>query len=191
MEMQTKSSIRKFIYTKRQSLDTDFIDDNSLKICQRVVALKEFHDADVIYTYVGFHQEVATRPLIEEAWRCGKTVAVPKVDGWNLTFCELSSFEQLSAGYCDIPEPNGCPIAESETALMIMPGVAFDKQCNRVGYGQSFYDRYLRKHTHHESIALAFDFQIIKEGVPCEDTDVRPRVVITENQIFRKGEPYA
>lgn len=184
--METKTVLRKMIYKKRAALSAEEIADESGKICRKVIALPAFLEADTVYTYIGFRGEVDTRQIIEEAWQLNKTVAVPKVVGWNLTFCELESFEQLTAGYFNIPEPEGCPEAESETAFMVMPGVAFDERCNRIGYGQSFYDRYLKKHVKHPTAALAFDFQIIPEGVPSEETDVRPDILLTQTRMFEK-----
>ena len=70
------------------------------------------------------------------------------------------------------------------TAFMLIPGVAFDPACHRVGYGQGFYDRYLEAHVQHPTVALAFDFQI-KEAVPFEETDICPQMVLTETTEYR------
>ena len=67
---------------------------------------------------------------------------------------------------------------------MIMPGVAFDKQNHRVGYGGGFYDRYLEKHPSLKRIAAAFEFQILPE-VPTEPTDISPEIIVTEKQCIR------
>ena len=64
-----------------------------------------------------------------------------------------------------------------------MPGVAFDEQCHRVGYGGGYYDRYLEKHPGLIHIALAFEFQIFPE-VPSEEHDIRPEMIVTENRIL-------
>lgn len=66
---------------------------------------------------------------------------------------------------------------------MIMPGVAFDNNCHRVGYGGGFYDRYLEKHPKVKRIAAAFEFQILPE-VPTEPTDIAPEMIVTEKQII-------
>ena len=122
--------------------------------------------------------------LIEEAWKAGKEVAVPKVDGKDMIFYKLTDFSQLEPGYFGIPEPARGEIVEWEDALMIMPGVAFDKNNHRVGYGGGFYDRYLEKHPDLKRIAAAFEFQILSE-VPTEPTDISPEIVVTEKQCMR------
>ena len=83
---------------------------------------------------------------IEKAWADGKEIAVPKVQGLDMIFYKLTDFAQLEPGYYGIPEPVSGEIVQWEDALMIMPGVAFDRQNHRVGYGGGFYDRYLEKH---------------------------------------------
>ena len=67
-------------------------------------------------------------------------------------------------------------------ALMIMPGVAFDRANHRVGYGGGFYDRYLEKHPQLERVAIAFSFQMLPE-VPTEPTDICPQIIVTEEEI--------
>ena len=91
--------------------------------------------------------------------------------------------DQLEPGYFEIPEPTTGVPAEDEEAILIVPGVAFDRNRHRAGYGQGFYDRYLEKHPHHKTVAVAFDFQIVDE-VPSEPTDICPQMVITESEIY-------
>lgn len=68
-------------------------------------------------------------------------------------------------------------------ALMIMPGVAFDRENHRVGYGGGFYDRFLEKHPDIRRVAVAFDFQILDQ-VPTEPTDICPQIIVTQSDTF-------
>ena len=70
---------------------------------------------------------------------------------------------------------------------MIMPGVAFDRENHRVGYGGGFYDRFLEKHPDIQRIAVAFSFQMMSE-VPVEPTDIFPQIIVTENDIICRRE---
>ena len=88
----------------------------------------------LLYTsYADYNHEVMTGFLIEEAWKKGKEVAVPKVVGKDMVFYKLTDWKQLEPGYFGIPEPAYGEIVEWEDAVMIMPGVAFDNNCHRVG----------------------------------------------------------
>ncbi len=181
--METKQGIRKQIRRLRDGQTPEEIFEKSRMICERIAGTEQFQKAECIYTYVGCKNEVMTQTLIETAWRLGKRVAVPKVCGRDMVFGLLTDFAQLKEGYFGIPEPEELIPAGEEEALMIMPGVAFDRLRRRVGYGGGFYDRYLAAHTHHMTIAAAFEFQVLEE-VPWEDTDIVPRMLVTENGIY-------
>ena len=73
----------------------------------------------------------------------------------------------------------------SVTALFLVPGVAFDKDRHRCGYGKGFYDRYLSRHTQHATVAMALDFQIV-ETVPSDVYDICPQMLITPTMIYGK-----
>ena len=136
-------------------------------------ALPEFRNAQRILAYADYNHEVMTGFMIEEAWKQGKEVAVPKVVGQDMVFYKLTDFAQLEKGYFGIPEPAHGEIVQWEDAMMIMPGVAFDPQNHRVGYGGGFYDRFLEKYPMIKRVAVAFEFQILP-SVPTEPTDISP-----------------
>ncbi len=183
--METKQSIRKLVFERRKRALPEHLAAGSHMICKKIQELAEFQNSEWLYTYMDFNREVCTRELIEAAWKSGKRVAVPKVEGKNMTFYEITSFDQLKPGYFQIPEPEGCRASDSEDALMIIPGVAFDCMCHRIGYGQGFYDRYLSTHCLHKTAAVAFDFQVM-EQVPWETLDVLPQILITETKIYKQ-----
>ena len=145
--------------------------------------LPEFQNSSRILAYADYNHEVMTGFIIEEAWKAGKEVAVPKVVGQDMVFYKLIDFSQLEKGYFGIPEPARGEIIQWEEALMIMPGVAFDRENHRVGYGGGFYDRFLEKHPQIKRLAVAFDFQILDE-VPVEPTDISPEIIATETFTF-------
>ena len=75
-------------------------------------------------------------------------------------------------GYCNIPEPTGAePEADDPTALVLMPGLAFDSQGHRIGYGGGFYDKFLAAEPNHPTLALCYDFQMV-ENLETEEFDV-------------------
>ena len=107
-----------------------------------MVSLPEYEAASCVYCYVDYNHEVQTWPIMEQAIKDGKRVAVPRVDGTAMDFYYIASREDLEAGYFGIMEPkHGLPMAEERDALFLMPGVAFDRAHHRVGYGGGFYDR--------------------------------------------------
>ncbi len=135
-----------------------------------------------------YNKEASTRPIIEEAWRLGKKVAAPKVFGEDMRYFYIHSYDDVAPGYFNIPEPDetrNLKEAADETALLLVPGVAFDKDRHRCGYGKGFYDRYLSRHTQHATVAMALDFQIV-ETVPSDVYDICPQMLITPTMIYGK-----
>ena len=103
-------------------------------------------------------------PMLEQALRDGKKVAVPKVYGEEMKFLYLDDLTQVEKGYAGIPEPIADePVADDETALVLMPGLAFDPQGHRIGYGGGFYDKFLAAEPNHPTLALCYEFQMLPE----------------------------
>ena len=181
--METKKDIRKRIFSRRKEASERELLENSRAVFRRVQGCEQYRKARTVYAYMDFNREVMTREFIRQVWADGKQVAVPKVHGKDMTFYVLESFDQLEPGYFGIDEPVRGKIADDEQALLIVPGVAFDLQRHRIGYGQGFYDRYLSVHTNHSTIAVAFEFQVL-EHVPSESTDICPQLLITEQRVL-------
>ena len=179
-----KKAIRKQVFAARKAHTDQQIDDWSRKIAETVTALPEYSNSRRILAYADYNHEVMTKYIIEAAWNDGKEVAVPKVVGQDMVFYKLTDFAQLEKGYFGIPEPARGEIVQWEEALMIMPGVAFDRQNHRVGYGGGFYDRFLEKHPYITRVAVAFEFQMMSE-VPVEPTDISPEIIVTEKEIYK------
>lgn len=182
--METKQDIRKEIFKRRKEATSSQILTNSTAICERLCSLSEFSEAEWIYLYIDCKNEVMTEGIMKEALRLGKHVAAPRVEGKDMVFYEIHSYDELEPGYFGIMEPkDGLSRVECEDAFLVMPGVAFDSKKHRAGYGGGFYDRYLSVHTGLYKAAVAFDFQIVQQ-VPTEPTDILPDVVITETTIY-------
>ena len=180
--MEEKRLIRKQIFAARKQCSDAQVEEWSHQITDQVLKLSEFMKANHILAYADYNHEVVTEYLIKEAWKAGKEVAVPKVVEKDMVFYKLTDFARLEPGYFGIPEPVSGEIVNWSKALMIMPGVAFDRANHRVGYGGGFYDRYLEKHPQLERVAIAFSFQMLPE-VPTEPTDICPQIIVTEEEI--------
>lgn len=180
-----KKEIRRLVFGRRREADEGAMRAASQEICRRVIDTPAFQSASAIYVYMDCKGEVSVRPLLETAWRMKKRTAAPRVTGpGEMRYYYLSSYRDLKPGYCGIMEPATDEEAREENALLIVPGVAFDRNCRRCGYGQGFYDRYLAAHPGHPTIALAFEFQIMEE-IPADSHDVRPQMLITEKEIYQ------
>lgn len=181
-----KKIIRKAIKELRAGHTEEEIHAMSGKILEHCVSLPEYRDAEVIYAYVDCKREVETRELIRTAWAENKRVAVPKIVGKEMKFFYITSLEEdLEDGFFGIREPREVNPALEEEALMFMPGVAFDEERHRIGYGGGYYDRFLEAHPRFTTVALAFEFQVRKE-VPFEVFDILPGKIVTEKRIIEE-----
>lgn len=183
--MDSKKDIRRRVLEKRNCISDKEWEDKSRLICKKVVTHPFFLQADVIYCYVDYRREVGTREIIELAWMLEKKVAVPKVLGEEMEFYYIQSFEDLEEGYKGIYEPKQTDLAHDKNMLVIMPGAAFDRCCNRIGYGKGYYDKYLQIHPYHKTIALAFELQMV-DVIPTEVYDVCPDIILTEEKTYER-----
>ena len=158
-----KQALRKEIRDKKRAMTEAEIIAASHRLAELFVASEAYRQAKTIYGYLPYNQEVRTVPMLEQALADGKRVAVPKCYGDEMRFIYLEDLSQVEKGYCGIPEPIADePIAEDETALVLMPGLAFDPQGHRMGYGGGFYDKFLEKEPNHPTIALCYEFQMLE-----------------------------
>lgn len=185
METKSKKEIRAEVKKHRREAATEVIHQNSEIICDKFLRLPEYKEAKVVFAYMDCKNEVKTTKVIEQCWKDGKMIAVPKVFGEIMKYYAIASYEDLEDGYFGIREPKHELLEEvvCEDGLMILPGVAFDADRHRVGYGGGFYDRYLEAHPNMKKIAFAFEFQMF-EKVPFEEFDRQPEKIITEKRII-------
>ena len=144
----------------------------SRRLTQMFLETPQYQKAKTIYGYLPYNQEVRTWELLQRALDDGKQVAVPKVYGDEMRFIYLTDLCQVEKGYSGIPEPIADePVADDPTALVLMPGLAFDPEGHRIGYGGGFYDKFLSAEPSHPTIALCYGFQVFP-SLETEEFDI-------------------
>ena len=167
-----KQELRKSIREQKRAMTEAQIQEKSRLLGQLFAASALYRDAKTIYGYMPYNQEVRTVPMLEQAIRDGKRVAIPKCYGDEMRFIFMEDLSKVEKGYAGIPEPiEDAPIADDETALVLMPGLAFDPEGHRIGYGGGFYDKFLAKEPNHPTLALCYDFQMM-EKLETEEFDI-------------------
>ena len=167
-----KTELRRSIREKKRAMTEPQILEKSEALTKLFLASPEYRSARSVYGYLPYNQEVRTVPLLEQALRDGKRVAVPKCYGDEMRFIWMEDLSRVDKGYAGIPEPiaDG-PVADDETALVLMPGMAFDKEGHRIGYGGGFYDKFLAREGSHPTLALCYDFQVVSH-LETEEFDI-------------------
>ena len=167
-----KKELRRTIRERKRAMTEEEIVSRSEKLGVLFSQSEAYKAAKTIYGYLPYNQEVRTVPMLEQALKDGKRVAVPKVYGDEMKFLYLDDLSQVEKGYAGIPEPiDDGPVADDETALVLMPGLAFDPAGHRIGYGGGFYDKFLAAEPNHPTLALCYEFQLLPE-LDTEEHDI-------------------
>ncbi len=183
-----KRELRRTIIAARDALPPDRRRELSAAICRRVAASPEFVRSRFALLFASFGSEVDTGNLLRIALAEGKRVALPRVEPATraLELREVRSLEDdLAPGLWSIPEPipERCPLVSPEALdFVLVPGVAFDRERRRLGYGGGYYDRLLGAvPPGAAAIAVCFGLQIVPV-VPAAEHDRHVPVIITESE---------
>ncbi|MBQ0159431.1 MAG: 5-formyltetrahydrofolate cyclo-ligase [Bacteroidales bacterium] len=175
-----KKELRKQI--RAAKLAVPFCDkvSRSMPIMQKVESLAQFAEAKTILLYWSMEDEVQTHDFVNR-WYEKKTLLLPCVDGDNLKLRQYTGPDCLVAGeQFGIGEPNGPEYTDLDSIeMIIVPGVAFDGNNNRMGRGRGFYDRLLKSTPNAFKVGVAFNFQMV-DLVPTEPFDVAMDAVLSE-----------
>ena len=157
-----KTALRNSIRARKRAMTEEEIVARSEALAQQFYASEAYKNAKTIYGYMPYNQEVRTIPMMEQALKDGKRVAIPKCYGDTMKFIFIDDLTKVEKGYANIPEPIADePVADDTTALVLMPGLAFDPQGHRCGYGGGFYDKFLAAEPNHPTLALCYEFQML------------------------------
>ena len=178
-----KKALRRAIRARKSAMTQAQIEAASAELAAKLFDHPAYRRAKALYGYLSYNQEVRTAAILERAQRDGKRVAVPKVYGDEMKFLWLDDLAAVALGAYNIPEPvaDG-PVADDPAALVLMPGLAFDRAGHRMGYGGGFYDKYLSAHPGHPTIALCYGFQMLPH-LEAEDHDIPADFVIWSDVI--------
>lgn len=172
--------------TLKQLTQTEYI-NRSREIQDRLMSLDVVMKAQTIALTMSNFPEVETRIMIRYLWNNQKIVLIPKCDVKfkKMHFYKIDSFDQLEIVYAGIEEPNPSLTEEvlpHEIDLLIVPGVLFNREGYRIGFGGGYYDRFLQTFKG-ETLSLAFDEQI-KENLPIETHDLPVDMIVTDQKVI-------
>lgn len=179
---EAKRALRKDMASLKRSFSKTILSGLSDKIITRIEECDLFRQAERVALYHALPDEAGTAPLIER-WYREKALYLPVVTGDDLRFLRYEGERSVSEGAYHILEPIcGEEVDMREIDLIIVPGVAFDRQGNRLGRGKGYYDRTLSQVTA-PKIGICFHFQFLDE-IPAEPFDIRMDRIITDKEEF-------
>lgn len=170
-----KKELRKEILYLRDNLEDRY--NKSVIIKNKILSLDIYKNSNVIALYSSMKSEVDTKELISESLELGKKVLLPRIINKNkMIFIEINKDTNYEKNNFGMLEPIG--IEEKNIDLMIIPGVAFDKDNNRLGYGRGYYDKYLKDKNIYK-IGICFKEQIV-DNIDIEEHDIKMNLIITD-----------
>ena len=181
--METKKLIRKKARSLRSSFAEEKVSSVSQQICIKLLEQKWYNLCDTILVYASIGQEISLSSFIERAWKDGKRIAFPRVSGDAMDFYYVYDVSFLEKGCFGIPEPKEtCAKAFPHGGMvMLIPGLTFSAEGQRIGYGKGYYDRYLKCHNGIYKIGICYD-ELLTQAWPEDEYDVSMDYVITEKK---------
>lgn len=178
-----KFELREAMKERRKKLPESQALEISSVIKRNLFSMHDFKKAVSVAFYVSIksEREVFTEEMITDAIKQGKRVCIPKVSGDYISMFLIHSLDDLSPGYKGILEPKGGKLEIPD--LVVVPGIAFDRAGNRIGFGRGYYDRLLSLLSRTTTIGLAFSFQVADKIIPGR-FDIPMDFVVTENEII-------
>ncbi len=187
--MNDKAKLRKRMLSIRDELTGDIRAENSELIRKKLVGSSIYKNAEIVLSYASYRSEVDTWAINKQILADNKKLYLPKtyVKEKRLRFIRVSDMDELKPGALGIMEPDGegegidPKMTGAGAVLMIMPGVAFDNNGARLGYGGGFYDRYLSEYEDiiPRTVLIAFEAQRADE-ICTDEYDIRPGQILTE-----------
>lgn len=190
----TKDSIRRTILAQRDMMSPNVKEFLNNTIYENLLRLEDFQNADTVFLYASVRNEVETADIIEYCFKEGRKVALPcsYMSGGEpkMEFYYINSRTDLTPGYMKIPEPDRrkqhVKPALNMPDVIVIPGVAFDENLNRIGYGMGFYDSYLSSHGYISKnikpvlIGLCYGFQTAYD-IEADENDMKMSIIVSEN----------
>lgn len=188
--METKKELRKKVLNIRNQMSEEDVKNNSQEIMNKIINLSIYKQSKAVFIYMSFKNEVITSELIKKMFKDKKKVVIPYTDMVNtlLIPSEIKDENDLVLnpfGYYEPREIIKFPVEKID--LVIVPGVVFDNNLNRIGYGKGYYDRILSAvRPDVKKVAIAHDFQVL-DSIPKEEHDIKMDMIITEKRVIAYG----
>ncbi|HCW22854.1 MAG TPA: 5-formyltetrahydrofolate cyclo-ligase [Lachnospiraceae bacterium] len=191
---EQKEALRENMKKMRDAIPEDQRKIEDAQLLDIITKTALYQEAESILTYVSFGSEVSTRDLIDRAMKDGKKVYVPRVNGDTMEFYRFEEWKELEESRLGILEPDKNPakrfpyelhisLDRAQDCVFIVPGLAFDSHCNRLGYGGGYYDKYLQGFEKRMTLGIAYSEQIV-DRVPVTNKDQSLDLVVTPQGAF-------
>ncbi len=183
---RAKKEVRRRVRALRDSLSLEEMDRLSDLIADRLLDIPEVREAHTVMAFWSFGSEVRTSALIGRLHEDGVTIALPRIVGGELEAHRYAPGDPITVASFGAGEPSeGEPAPLDEIAVVLTPGIAFDRRGKRIGYGGGYYDRFLLRAPRSLRVGVCFDVQLVESWLPAGDFDLSVDLVVTESVTLR------
>lgn len=176
-----KNEMRRFFLNLRREMGKERIEEYSDKIYQNLIKTDLYENASTIFVYVSMDKEINTERIIRKAQEDGKDVYVPFIEEKEMKAKKLEKYEDLVEGEFKI-KTTSSDISIENPDLTLVPGLTFDKNKNRIGYGGGYYDKFLANSKTTSLGLFVSPFESIE--IPIEEYDIALDYILTEEGLF-------
>ncbi|MEI0798952.1 5-formyltetrahydrofolate cyclo-ligase [Brachyspira intermedia] len=185
---EAKNLIRESFKLIRNNLDSDFIKEKSAVIFKKFRNIVNINKFNSISVYIDFNNEVPTKELIEYAIKNNIKVSVPfLIDNHNMKLKYINDYDKdinrNTKFGCGEPFEHCKDCNINEISMFIIPALAFDEKCNRLGFGRGYYDNILKRNKNALRVGLAYDYQILP-SIPKDNNDEILDIIISESKVI-------
>jgi 5-formyltetrahydrofolate cyclo-ligase len=181
-----KPELRREMQAKRRALTADAVRDLSARMVAQLLALPELVGVRIVAVYAAMQNEIDPAAAVQALRARGVTIVYPRVARDHLVFHVTSDPAAFAPSRLGVPEPTAdlSQVALADVDLFLIPGLAFDRQGQRVGWGKGYYDHTLAAAPHATRVGLAYGFQIVTQ-VPTRPGDEAMDLVVTDEAVHR------
>lgn len=178
---EQKKKLRKQMLAERAKLEKPMKDKYDHWICEEIWTIIVENKHQIVHCYLPMGAEINIYPLIERMLEAGITVVTPKtLPRWQLQHLVLNSLDDLEKGVFGTRHPANSEVFTGAYDLIIVPGLAFDYQHYRLGYGGGYYDNFLVHHPDTYKLGICYPFQRM-ETIPLESHDVELEEILCKD----------
>jgi 5-formyltetrahydrofolate cyclo-ligase len=188
----TKQDLRQRLVAERSAMEPWDVKQRSARVCRSILELPEFERASAVALYCAFANEVDLETLAHDCERQGKRMLLPRFDGaaglYEMVWIEAWDADRVPGRFGIFEPDTRCAVAssgylEEQSVLWLVPGVGFDRDGNRLGFGKGYYDRLLAD-VRGCRVGVCHDFQVV-DSIPSTATDVPMNLIVSDQEVCR------
>lgn len=180
----SKIEVRKEILPIRRAIPTDRLTRASAAITSQIIDRIDIDKYDEYLLFYPLPHEISLLPLAKQLLMVGKNIAFPRVHGETMDFYQVTSLKHdFQEGSFHVMEPQTNNKANLKNTICFVPGLVFDRNFYRLGYGRGYYDRYLGAHPGLVTVGVCSDRFFMPE-VPKDEHDIPLDMIVTETNLY-------